>query len=362
MRLSRGVCVLLVAAAACGDDDDTAIGAETETTGGVIETTGGPMPTTAVATTDRDDDTTTGTPPDVGGTTGDTDPDPTNGEDDTTGNPIIDVDPFVNCTNVDYLYVIDNSASMLTHQQTLLSAFPAFAAVTQALIPASDQSHVMVVKTDEGFGGHCIDHCAELGLCLDNLGFDCAQTTVGCDAQLGAGVVYPYGILGRNEPCELTGEARYIVPEEEDVLPAMTCIADLGVRLYDTPRTADALLAALSEDQLGEGGCNEGFLRDDALLVVTLVTDKDDTTSSGNAMAWYDAVVAAKNGRAQDVFVIGLFAENLAQCDDDARAPGALGEFVDLFPNSRRFDICAPSYQGALVDTVVPVGTTCEQM
>jgi hypothetical protein len=359
MKHSRGAWMLALMAVACGDDDADVVAA-TDTTGAVV-TTGGPAATTAVDGTD--DGTETGTLPDVGGTTGDTDePGTTGDDDDTTGNPIIDTDPFVDCRAVDYLYVIDNSASMLPYQQTLLQAFPALAAVTQALIPASEEAHVMVVKTDEGWGGHCIDHCDQLNLCLDNLAFDCSLTSVGCDAALGAGVIHPYGILGRNEPCELAGDARYIEPEESDVLPAMTCIADLGVRLYDTPRTADALVAALSESMLGEGGCNEGFLRDDALLVITIVTDKDDTSSFGNPTAWYDAVVSAKNGREQDVVVIGLFAENLAQCDEDAQSPVRLGDFVNLFPTAMRLDICATSYQGALVDTVIPIGAACEAM
>lgn len=364
MKLSRGFCLLALASGACGDDSDGDVVASTETTGGAVTTTGIPAPTTAPQDETSDDGATSTTAqPDVGGTTGDTFEPETTGDDDTTGgNPIVDGDPFLDCAAIDYLYVIDNSGSMLPHQQTLLEAFPALAAVTQALIPASEEAHVMVVKTDAGWGGHCIDHCDELGLCLDNLAFDCSLTTAGCDAALGAGVVHPYGMLGRNEPCELVGDARYIMPEESDVLPAMTCLADLGVRLYDTPRTADALVAALEPELLGPDGCNEGFLRDDALLVITLVTDKDDTTSSGGALNWYEAVVAAKNGRPQDVVVISLFAEELEGCSDDARPPGELSAFVDLFPNSIRLNACAGSYQPALANTVVPIGEACEAM
>jgi hypothetical protein len=362
MKLSRGFWVLTLAAGACGDDDVGDVAA-TETTGVVVTTTTGPAPTSGNDETTGEDDGLTGTTaaPDVGGTTGGTFEPETTGDDATTGNPIIDADPFVDCRAVDYLYVIDNSESMLPQQEKLMAALVPFSAVTNALLPASAQSHMMVVKTDERWGGHCIDHCDQLGLCLDNLGFDCSLITAGCDATLGAGVLHPYGIGGRNEPCELDGEARYITPEERDVLPALTCLTDLGVRLYETPRTAEALVEALSSEQLGPDGCNEGFLRDDALLVITILTDKSDTTSAGDPMAWYEAVVEAK-GRAEDVFVISLFAGDLQQCDAGAESPGRLADFVDLFPNAIRLDSCAPSYHDALVGTVIPVGEACEAM
>jgi hypothetical protein len=362
MKLIRGFSILALVASACGDDDADVPAAETTGDDAPATTTATTATTTGADETTGEDDMTGTTAVDPEDTTGDTNGAGTTDDDATTGNPILDEDPFVDCGAVDYLYVIDNSASMLRYQNSLIDAFPPFAAVTQALIPASTESHVMVVKTDEGWGGHCIDHCDQLGLCLDNLGFDCSLTSVGCDAMIGAGVVYPYGIGGRNEPCVIEGDARYIVPEEPDVLPSMTCLADLGVRLYETPRTADALVAALSQEHLEEGGCNEGFLRDDALLVIFLVTDKSDTASAGNPMAWYEAVVEAKGGRAQDVMVISLFAGDLTQCDAGAQAPGRLADFVDLFPNALRLDICVPSYHDALVGTVIPTGTACEAM
>ena len=55
------------------------------------------------------------------------------------------------------------------------------------------------------------------------------------------------------------------------------------------------------------GGCNEGFLRDDALLMVTLVTPGSDDSFSGTVEEWRQALLVAKNGDDEAVvmFVIG---------------------------------------------------------
>ncbi|MEB0161126.1 hypothetical protein, partial [Pseudomonas sp. AH2 (2023)] len=66
--------------------------------------------------------------------------------------------------------------------------------------------------------------------------------------------------------------------------------------------------------------CNEGFLRDDALLVVVVITDewdgpgdpedmggqRDPPTSLGTPQSWHDAVVAAKNGLGQNVAALAI--------------------------------------------------------
>ena len=46
----------------------------------------------------------------------------------------------------------------------------------------------------------------------------------------------------------------------------------------------------------GPGGCNEGFLRDDALLMVTFAANTPDIDSAGKPKLWADAVLAAKHG------------------------------------------------------------------
>jgi hypothetical protein len=267
------------------------------------------------------------------------------------------------CASIDYLLLIDNSASMLSHQRRFTEALALFATSATTVIPSSQSSQVMVVKPDVGWGGHCVDECLDHGACSDVPAFDCASILAGCDAELGAGVLHPHGFGGINERCALVGDSRYIRPEEPNVLPPLQCLTDLGVRFYDTPTIADALRAALTPQQLGTGGCNEGFLRDGTLLVVMILTDKDDTVSSGDPQAWYEAVIASRGGDPDRVVVIGLFAEDPDACTAGAHTPGDLGAFVELFPHAFRLNICAEeSYEWALADTLAPILEVCEAM
>lgn len=67
-------------------------------------------------------------------------------------------------------------------------------------------------------------------------------------------------------------------------------------------------MEAMIEGLTGSGDgatCNERFLRDDAVLVVVIITDEDDNgphtddlegDSAGTPQAWVDALVGAKNG------------------------------------------------------------------
>jgi hypothetical protein len=58
--------------------------------------------------------------------------------------------------------------------------------------------------------------------------------------------------------------------------------------------TGDALIAAVSPKLNGPTGCNAGFLRDDALLVVAIIDNTYDEQSLSSAKTQYDKVIAAK--------------------------------------------------------------------
>src|SRR5690606_33456410 len=66
---------------------------------------------------------------------------------------------------------------------------------------------------------------------------------------------------------------------------------------------AEAMVEAISPKFNGPGGCNEGFLRDDALLVVTILSDVFDQFSQGTVESWIDALLAAKHGD-EDAFAV----------------------------------------------------------
>jgi len=84
------------------------------------------------------------------------------------------------------------------------------------------------------------------------------------------------------------------------------CTAQVGT--YGSPRTGEAMVAALQpeiNDPKKDYACNSGFLRDDALLVVTIIQDNFDEDSLGTVDEWIEAVRAAK-GYDDDAFAVLL--------------------------------------------------------
>jgi len=136
----------------------------------------------------------------------------------------------------------------------------------------------------------------------------------------------------------------------------------------------EAMVAAVTSST-DAYACNEGFLRDDAILVVTFITDEDDAPSdgsSGTVEGWKQALVSAKFGDESAIVVLGLFGDNdqpNAICppfDPDA-ASGAepsprLKQFVDAFgDHGVAGSVCADSYQQFFLDAVGIIDTTCEE-
>jgi hypothetical protein len=72
------------------------------------------------------------------------------------------------------------------------------------------------------------------------------------------------------------------------------------------------MMDALEPDML-DGGCNDGFLRDDALLAVIELTGTGDNLTPGTPQSWYDALVAAKHGN-EEAVVILAFCRTTSTC------------------------------------------------
>jgi hypothetical protein len=138
-----------------------------------------------------------------------------------------------------------------------------------------------------------------------------------CDYTLGAGVVYPRGLNASNRACAIEGTQRYVAPGQPDLLETFACMATVGTSGEWDETPMGALQAAVSPDLIGAGGCNEGFIRHDAILVVTIVTDagimSSEEAKNGNPAAWMavrSAVVAAKGGDEKAIAVLGLLPDN----------------------------------------------------
>ncbi|MCH9681269.1 MAG: hypothetical protein K0V04_07545, partial [Deltaproteobacteria bacterium] len=240
--------------------------------------------------------------------------------------------PEEGCQAVDFLFVIDNSVSMEGEQAALVGAFPAFIDTIQATLEADSDYHIMVVDTDEW--GRCNTANGFPG--MDPTSATCndyVESTAfeACDAELGAGVVHPAGEFASNTPCNFQGGKRYIDVGEPDISAAFSCAAQVGTAGHPSERPMDGMVAALSDGLNGPGGCNEGFLRDDALLVITFMSDDPNYEDAGTPQDWFDAVVAAKNGDPSAVVVLGL-TTNPIGCGNENNENGSHWvEFIDLW-------------------------------
>lgn len=254
------------------------------------------------------------------------------------------------CAAVDFLFVIDNSISMQDQQNALKAAFPEFIATIQDTLPTTDY-HIMVADTDAW--GRCDTGNGWNG---SNPGSTTCNNYIKntvfeeCDRTRGAGVVHPAGQGASNTPCSIDGGNRYIVEGQANLADTFSCVASVGLAGHPEERPLDGIVKAVSAGHLGPGGCNEGYLRDDAILVVTFISDDGKNEDSNTAQQAYDKVVAAKNGNADAVVVLGLINGGQSHWVD------FIGKFGD---HGIQGPVSSESYNQFFLDAVSTIADTC---
>jgi hypothetical protein len=283
------------------------------------------------------------------------------------GVPDFDSPPAIGCQGkIDFLFAVSTSGTMKVAQEQLLASFPGFAEAIAAQLPDFDV-HVLVANTDESWAiedcGVCTEGCDAQGeppLCG-------AEITV-CDKKIGAGVTFPTGLHASNRRCELDSDRRYITSDQQDMEEVFSCVAQVGV--HGSAITAEAMVEALQptiNDPTDEDACNREFLRDDALLIVTLIDDGYDNDSPGTVESWIESLRTAKSG------------------DDDAFAVLVLTTDVDIGyeqlclpnefnPNKNRLrllaegvehgfieSICKDSFAPFFMDSVAEIVELCDE-
>jgi hypothetical protein len=298
------------AVSSTGNDSATTNASADGTSGGPSVTTGMPSTTAAPATSDSD-----GGPPPVYFDLG----------------IIPDSPPYeTECGKVDFLFVIDNSGSMGSSQANVLANFPAFIGGIQDSLEGVDSYQVGVVTTD-------------------------AYTTniAGCQ-QLSSLVVQSAGGV-----CGPYAEGNNFMTQEDDLPTAFACAGNIGTSGSASERPMQAAVEAITRVEGDPGECNEGFIRDDALLVLVIITDEPDANSVGTPMSWYDDIVAAKLGIPENVVVLSLINTPGGACLG-AQAPG-IAAFTTMFgANGFLADICTPDYGPIFQDAIAVIDIACE--
>ena len=195
---------------------------------------------------------------------------------------------------------------------------------------------------------------------------------------LGAGRIS----TGNGQACGLPDGRRFIdSTEDKNLESAFSCLGNQGVDGSGREQPMEALSNALSDDFLGKDGCNQGFLRDDAILVVMVITDEEDDRppgndpflqgSAGEPADWKKAVLAAKGNDEKAVIAIGLVGDTgtkdaVCKPFSDDMLSGAeesprLREFFESFGSRGALgSVCAEDYAPFLAKLVADIDKNCE--
>jgi len=203
---------------------------------------------------------------------------------------------------LDVLFVIDNSNTMREKQAALSAALPSFTNRLAAAFGELPSLHVAVISTDVGVESAVAPGCSTVG--DDGL----LQTTpriAGCTPPNDHYII------------DLPGPTGTRVRNYDGDLPnTIACIASLGIGGCQVEQPLEALKRALD----GRHPENDGFLRNDARLLVIILTDEDDCSLT-------DPSILDPKGGITTSFP--CFQEGV-RCDPDA--PAELGEKSDCAP------------------------------
>lgn len=245
---------------------------------------------------------------------------------------------------IDFLFVISTGGTMKNDQDKLLASFSGFMAAIEDQLPEFDV-HILSASTKPNFGlddcGDCTDSCDPNG----ELPYCSAKFTV-CDKKAGAGVTFPTGVAAANRRCDLDSGRRYITNGQQELGDAFSCIAQVGID--GGPLTGDALVAALQpeiNDPNDDYACNGGFLRDDALLVVTIIQDVYEEASVSTVEDWIAALRSAKHFD-NDAFAVLVLSTDVDVGYKQLCLPN------EFNPNKNRLRLLAEGVDHGFIDSI----------
>lgn len=184
--------------------------------------------------------------------------------------------------------------------------------------------------------------------------------------------------------CSPYAEGHNYMTELDDLQQKFSCAGQVGTGGDGNERPMQTMVAALSDSLNAPGGCNDGFLRDDALLVIVIITDEEDDHeldgcaqlpqpgSNGEPAGWYASVVASKAGVEENIVVLALIGPNgpdpapcpaLDKCAggiEGAEASPRLQQFAEMFTHGFVGQVCANSYAAFFHEAVAEIQTACD--
>lgn len=283
------------------------------------------------------------------------------------------------CTKIDFLFVVDNSTSMRDHQENLKRNFGGFIDSIvnglgiedyQIMIIDSDGSAAELPSYSNPPDYPCDYYCewqdnyAQTYVRRTCDGEDCAGP---CEHVLGGGKTGNRACgIGRDAPSYLTSDL-----DGAELIDTFECIIETVAAEGDANEMVMTGMAEAITTLAAPGECNEGFLRDDAILVVTFVSDDHqgwagvDDANNGDPQAWYDAVVQAKGGKPESAVMVGLIGErDLAPIDclgaGNADNPYYLEFFAMFGDRGHVASVCEDDYLPVFEAAIPTISDACD--
>ncbi len=285
-----------------------------------------------------------GTPPD--GDSG-TDPDAAPRIDGGPG----DADASPGADKLDVLFVIDNSGSMAEEQQALATAFDSSFIDNLRHNGNLPSLHIGIVSTDLGAGPWGITGCSgngDNGVLQNTPRGDCAPPSDRYIIDLDNGD----GTRTKNYSGSLA--------------KTFSCIARLGINGCGFEQPLESVFRALDDHP-----ANAGFLRDDAALLVVIVSDEDDCSTENTDM--FDTSMTSPKSLLGPLSSFRCF-EFGVQCNPDfPRAPGmkfgcepredspymySVGEYIDFLTTLKDGNLVVAAIAGDHSPVIVETDDT----
>jgi hypothetical protein len=247
----------------------------------------------------------------------------------------------IGCKKMDILFVIDNSGSMAQEQANLSANFPKFIEVLNAARDGALDYRVGVTTT---------------AFPMEILGI-------------------PLGTGEQGTLLKIPSMTRpWLERTDQDITAAFTALAEVGIGGSGQEQPLKAARSALT-DRVADGD-NAGFLRDDALLAIVILTDEDDQSADnqgglpfpipGNNIPVADFVAdfdMVKNDRTRwaTAVIAGAMVPQCVSVFGNAAYAARLQEFVtETGKNAVFSSICNGDLSGSLNDALNTFTAACE--
>lgn len=265
---------------------------------------------------------------------------------------------------IDFLFVISTAGTMEESQKQLSESFPGFLASIQGHFDDFDV-HVLSAKPNKSWSMVDCTFCSDPACDPNAAPPECGVALNMCDETIGAGVTFPAGEGSANRPCDFLGGHRYITGDDPNFEESFACATQAGMN-GGIAHAAEAMVEAISPKFNGPGGCNEGFLREDALLVVTILDDGYDDFSKGTVEGWIEALRVAKHGD-EDAFAVLVLTTDvdlgywqLCHPEDYLMYKNPLRLLVEGVEHGFIGSICEETYAPFFAETVAEVVALCD--